>query len=205
MAEMRLLSLAVTYLLVQVQFTREEDIECFCSGVGTTCKEASTYWSTLRVPVRGENSGFALTDREQTPLEGVEKPVFRWDTYELSYRYQVGENGVYYWSLPEQFLGSKVGAYGGNLTVLQRAFFNGEPVQDSEVIMTGNGLKLHYGLASGKKVSGNPERNRIMLKEDGWFVLNSGVPVPATRQEFMDALSNIEVLRFDKLYKLKSL
>ena len=196
---MRLLLLTSSCLLfiLSSHLAKGQEIECFCSGVTSDCSEASMYWSTLRVPVRGDNSGFSLTDRDQSPLSDSITPVFKWDTYELGYRYNPGDSEVYYWVLPDEFLGSKVGAYGGNLTVLQKAVFRGDPVQDSEVIMTGNGLTLHYGLGGGTRVSGEPEKNKITLQEEGWFVLNSGVPVPATREEFMKVLSNIEVNHLD--------
>ena len=88
--------------------------------------------------------------------------------------------------------------------------------------MTGGegGLQLHYGLGAGPFSSGIEHRSRFTLKvgpasllscpasllsctpvtllspalkEDGWFVLNSGVPVPATKAQFMEVLSDIEV------------
>eukprot|EP00092_Neocalanus_flemingeri_P030526 GFUD01033144.1.p1 GENE.GFUD01033144.1~~GFUD01033144.1.p1 ORF type:complete len:1379 (+),score=380.56 GFUD01033144.1:81-4217(+) len=189
------LLLTSLYLLVLLHSQHAEgQMECFCSGVTSDCSEATLYWSTLRVQVRGEDSGFSLTDRDHSTLSEDIRPMFKWDTYELSYSYEPGDSAVYYWALPEQFLGSKLTAYGGNLTVFQRAVFSGEPVEDSEVIMTGNGLNLHYGLGGGPRTSGQEEKNKIMLKEDGWFVLNSGVPVPATKEEFIKVLSNIESL-----------
>ena len=186
---------------------------CFCSGVTSNCSEASLYWSTLRVPVRGEDSGFSITDRDPSTWLGRNKPFFKWDTYELSYRYKPGDRTVFYWSLPEEFLGSKLSAYGGNLTIMQRAVGRGEPVQDSQVIMRGNGLTVHYGNGGESQASGKEEMNQIMLKEDGWFVLDSGVPVPATREEFMKVLSNIEVTnnrlrevsKYKKRYNLETL
>ena len=152
------------------------------------------FWSTLRVPVRGEDSGFGLTDRDATTWLGDNKPVFQWGTYELTYKYNPGDTTVFYWSLPEEFLGSKLGAYGGNLTTIQRGVGKGDTVKDSTVIMSGNGVTLHYGLGSEEDSGENDENKRIMLKEDGWFVLKNGVPQPATREEFMKVLSNIKVI-----------
>ena len=153
------------------------------------------FWSTMRVPVRGDSSGFSLKNRDMTS-GARSRPVFKWDTYELGYRYSQGESEVYYWELPEEFLGNKLGAYGGNITVMQRAVFRGDAVDDSEVIMTGNGLTLHYSPEGGSRASRAsevPEKNQFMLTEKGWFVLNTGVPVPATRDQMLAVLSNIEV------------
>ena len=105
-------------------------------------------------------------------------------------------------------------AYGGNLTVFHRFLFSGASVEDSEVILKGGGLELHYGLGAGPFMSGREQKSKFTLKvcallslfkppnhmtslskEEGWFVLNSGTPVPATKAQFMSALSNIEVSR----------
>ena len=105
-------------------------------------------------------------------------------------------------------------AYGGNLTVFHRFLFSGASVEDSEVILKGGGLELHYGLGAGPFMSGREQKSKFTLKvcailylfkpsnhmtclskEEGWFVLNSGTPVPATKAQFMSALSDIEVSR----------
>ena len=105
-------------------------------------------------------------------------------------------------------------AYGGNLTVFHRFLFSGASVEDSEVIVKGGGLELHYGLGAGPFMSGREQKSKFTLKvctrlfffkppnhmtclskEEGWFVLNSGTPVPATKAQFMSALSDIEVSR----------
>ena len=64
--------------------------------------------------------------------------------------------------------------------------------------MKGAGLELHYGLGSGPVVSGQEERSQFTLTEQGWFVLNTGTPVPVTRSQFKQVLSNIEVIIRDK-------
>ena len=90
--------------------------------------------------------------------------------------------------------GNKLTAYGGNLTIFHRAEFSGEPVEDSEVIMRGrDGTILHYGLGAEARVSDRETRDSFMLTEAGWFVINSGSPVPATRRDFLAVLADIEV------------
>ena len=61
-------------------------------------------------------------------------------------------------------VGNKLAAYGGNLTVFHRALFNGPSVEDSEVILKGNGLELHYGLGAGPFTSGMEQRSKFTLK-----------------------------------------
>ena len=90
--------------------------------------------------------------------------------------------------------GNKLTTYGGNLTIFHRAEFSGDPLKDSEVIMRGrDGTVLHYGLGAEARLSDRETRDSFMLTEAGWFVINSGSPVPATRQEFLSVLADIEV------------
>ena len=202
---MVILNLKFPYIIILLNFVQHVQcqMECFCSGLTSNCSTASLYWSTLRVPVRGDDSGFSLTDRDPRTWLGKNIPVFNWDTYELNYKFKSGDAAVYYWALPDEFLGSKLSAYGGNLTVVQRAVGTGEQVHDSQVIMRGNGVTIHYGLGGGPRDSGSEEKNRVLLEEDGWFVLNSGVPVQATKEDFLYVLANIEVT--DKLTETKLL
>ena len=138
--------------------------------------------------MKGEDSGFSLTDRDPGTWLGKNKPIFNWDTYELEYKYNQGDSSVFYWALPKEFLGSKLGAYGGNLTVLHRGVGTGEPVKDSKVIIRGNGLTIHYGASDREE-----DNTRVMIKEDGWFIVKNGAQAPVKKEEFLKVLSNIEV------------
>ena len=55
-------------------------------------------------------------------------------------------------------------AYGGNLTVFHRFLFSGASVEDSELIMKGGGLELHYGLGAGPFMSGREQKSKFTLK-----------------------------------------
>lgn len=61
---------------------------------------------------------------------------------EVSFR--VASEKPLFWSLPEQFLGDKVTSYTGNLTVTQRFDGTGGVVDDSNVIVVGNGVSIHW-------------------------------------------------------------
>ena len=115
-------------------------LNCYCSGVTQECGEAVLYWSTLRMPIYDQNHGFRLTDKRQSLDKRTELELVN---SELRYRYSGRERMVYYWELPHQFLGNKITAYGGNMTVVQRFTVAGSraaPLSDSDVIMIGNGL-----------------------------------------------------------------
>jgi len=168
-------------------------LNCFCSGVTDECSEARLYWSTLRMPIYDENHGFSLTDKRQGLDKQNELTVL---DSELSYQYSPADRRVYYWALPYQFLGNKVGSYGGNMTVLQKFSTKsqqGIPLVDSDVLMIGTGASLHYKF-EGQRVPNTQERNKIPLYEQGWFSLRGGARNPARREDFLKVLSNIEAI-----------
>ena len=169
-------------------------LNCFCSGVTDECSEARLYWSTLRMPIYDENHGFALTDKRQTIDKQNELRIMP-ATSELSYQYSPSDKRVYYWALPYQFLGNKIGSYGGNMTVLQKFTTKsqqGIPLVDSDALMIGNGVSLHFKFDE-QRVPNVQERNKIPMYEQGWFSLRGGRS-PATREDFLKVLSNIEAL-----------
>ena len=62
---------------------------------------------------------------------------------ELTYTYSPRDRRVYFWQLPYQFLGNKLAAYGGNMTIVQTFTTSNSrmvPVADSDIIMIGNDL-----------------------------------------------------------------
>jgi len=176
---------------------RNEDgcLSCYCSGVTDECSDAKLFWSTLRIPIYDENHGFSLTDKRQGIDKQDELQILS-STSELSYKYSPEDRRVYYWALPYQFFGNKVSSYGGNMTVLQKFVTKSErgiPLMDSDVIMIGNGASLHYSF-EGERVPNEQEKNKVPIYENGWFSLMGGVRSPATREDFLKVLSNIETI-----------
>ena len=166
-------------------------LKCFCSGVTDQCTEASLYWSTLRIPIYDDRHGFGLTDKRQ----GVDKTSqLLLGSSELVYEYSPSDRRVYFWQLPDQFLGNKLAAYGGNMTVYQQFYTTsqtGIPLIDSDVIMIGNGLALHFTVP-GERIPGLEERHRVPVYEDGWAIRRGNQKIPATREDFLRVLSNID-------------
>ena len=92
------------------------------------------------MPIYDQNHGFRLTDKRQSLDKAAELEL---GSSELRYEYSGLERMAYYWELPHQFLGNKITAYGGNMTVVQSFTVTGAravPLSDSDVIMIGNGL-----------------------------------------------------------------
>ena len=168
-------------------------VECFCSGVTDQCTEASLYWSTLRMPIYDNNHGFSLTDKRQGLNKASELQLV---SSELQYVYSPSDRRTYYWQLPSQFLGNRLAAYGGNLTIFQQFSTRsqtGVPLIDSDVIMLGNGLSLHYNVG-GERIPDQEERLRVPVYEDGWVSMRGNVKIPATREDFLRVLSSIEAI-----------
>ena len=68
-------------------------------------------------------------------------------------------------------------------------------MEDSEVILRGkDGSLLHYGLGTAARVSARETRDSFMLTEVGWFLINTGRPVPASRSDFLAVLADIEAM-----------
>ena len=89
-------------------------------------------------------------------------------------------------------LGNKISSYGGNLTVRQGGEGRGRRIQESLAIIRGGGVSLHY-------LSDQPVRRDtitlISLTEQDWVSQEEeGVTRPATREEMLRVLSNIEVM-----------
>ena len=57
-----------------------------------------------------------------------------------------------------------------------------------------DGSLLHYGLGTAARVSARETRDSFMLTEVGWFLINTGRPVPASRSDFLAVLADIEAM-----------
>jgi len=82
------------------------------------------------------------------------------------------------------------------MTVLQKfstKSSQGIPLVDSDVLMMGNGASLHYKFEE-ERIPNVEERNKVPMYEQGWFSLRGGVRNPATREDFLKVLSNIETI-----------
>ena len=84
--------------------------------------------------------------------------------------------------------GDKLSSYGGNLTLDQDGEGRGERVKTSSAILTGNRMSLHY-----IRDLGATAETRISLAEKDWVRIENGAPVPATREDMLRVLSDIQV------------
>ncbi|KAL6119478.1 hspg2 [Pungitius sinensis] len=169
---------------------------CFCMGVTKQC--ASSTWN--RDQVRGGRSGqlFSISNRANTKT--VSEGISQRGSSEVVYRTSpFSPKDIYYWVLPESFLGDKVTAYGGELryTVLfqenQRSpAIDGQP----DVVLQGNGIVLeHY--AQTKPVPRVSNTVAVTFRESGW---RRSDRQPCTREHLLMALADVTVLMIRATY-----
>ncbi|XP_053776217.1 basement membrane-specific heparan sulfate proteoglycan core protein isoform X1 [Desmodus rotundus] len=110
--------------------------------------------------------------------------------FSLSYEgFSLLPESLYYWQLPQAFLGNKVAAYGGKLryTLSYTSGAQGSPLSDPDVQITGNNIML---VASQPALQG-PERKRyeIVFREEFWRRPDGQ---PATREHLLMALADLD-------------
>ena len=74
------------------------------------------------------------------------------------------------------------------MTLDQTGEGRGERVKSSSAILTGNRASLHY-----IRDLGPAGETRISLVEKDWVRIDNGAPVPATREDMLRVLSDIQV------------
>ncbi|KAK9500538.1 hypothetical protein O3M35_001785 [Rhynocoris fuscipes] len=85
-------------------------IYCFCMGITSQCESSNLYRDQIRTAFYSDVQNFKLISKDPN---STHTPYV--DTIERALTYNEFEPKVYYWSLPEPFLGNKITSYGGNL------------------------------------------------------------------------------------------
>lgn len=85
----------------------------------------------------GHSDGVTLTDVEQRPVS----EQFNYDTYGFLTNTET-DSQTRYWKLPQRFLGDKISAYGGELSVQLQFSGQGQVSQEPFIVLKGNGITL---------------------------------------------------------------
>ncbi|XP_060073482.1 basement membrane-specific heparan sulfate proteoglycan core protein-like [Ylistrum balloti] len=169
-------------------------ISCFCMGITDTC--TSTSWNRAQVGASftRDSLGFSLTDISRKPELTVSNGfTIDRNVRELIYRsFSRLPDTVYYWSLPQRFLGDKLVSYGGSLrfVVMYR------PGQDSTgtpgplVEISGNDIVLVHRPETMPSPN-KPESYSIKFYESSWTRLDGQ---PATREFLMMVLADLDAI-----------
>ncbi|TSL61242.1 Basement membrane-specific heparan sulfate proteoglycan core protein [Bagarius yarrelli] len=181
-------------------------LPCFCAGITKNCHNTKRYRSQISLRFteeenfKGVNVSFPSRPGTPPPLSStqmiVNPEVEEFQLVDLSRRFLDLES---YWTLPRQFLGSKVDSYGGYLRFqvsyqLQRD--SSEPVDKPDVVLRGNGNRLVY--RRGSPTNPNVKNQReIKFTEENWHH-SSGQPV--SRTDLLMTLANLESISIRTIY-----
>ncbi|XP_045065410.1 basement membrane-specific heparan sulfate proteoglycan core protein-like isoform X5 [Coregonus clupeaformis] len=180
-------------------------ISCFCFGITKNCGNTGRYRNQINLRFTDEDDfkGVNVTypSRPGTPplsstqlLINPEEEEFQ--LVDLSRRFLILDS---FWTLPRQFLGNKIGSYGGSLKYKVRytlARGETEPEEKPDVVLTGNGQRLVYR-------RGNPTPSRevnqkeIKFSEENWQH-SSGRQV--SREDLMMTLASLESISIRTVY-----
>ncbi|XP_034337833.2 basement membrane-specific heparan sulfate proteoglycan core protein isoform X5 [Magallana gigas] len=177
-------------------------VDCFCFGHTTQCFSSDLQIS--KIDLVGEmkmvnvNTSLSIDERYVEYLPSGDYGGF----------YQVGDGlrlvppGIYYWSLPGEFLGDRLTSYGGILRYdiyysLGREL--SRILDQSDVIMRGNGITL-YHRSSTIAVADGRTRFEVPLLPNAWtkgdMPRRGDTPVfeYASREDLMMVLENVDYI-----------
>ncbi|XP_022668849.1 basement membrane-specific heparan sulfate proteoglycan core protein-like isoform X5 [Varroa destructor] len=172
---------------------------CFCFEVTEKCTSSTFYRAEIFMALADLDDPFQhhfqLTDRLQMQqiTEGI---VVNPSLNSVSFA-SFSSQETLFWSLPEQFLGNKLASYGGYLSFSQHytAETEGEPFNDADIQITGNGMTLFYILHPPPSPA-EQRSYRVPLRELDWrhFDPETSLSSEASRHDLLRVLANIEVL-----------
>ena len=162
------------------------------------CSDARLYWSTMRL--NAHNREYSLADNQGEEIRR-NQVTFDEVTQEDVYRLTSEDRGsVLYWKLPVEVSGNRIGAFGGNLTIIQRYTSEGGTTRPSSrsdpalIIRSTGGKSLIYPEMSGLVRQSRVEiRNKFTFLPGTWMVQQRGRETPATREDILSVLADVEV------------
>ncbi|KPP76122.1 basement membrane-specific heparan sulfate proteoglycan core protein-like, partial [Scleropages formosus] len=180
-------------------------VPCFCFGITKNCQSTGRFRNQIRLRFTDEDDfkgvNVSFPSRPASPplsstqlLINPEEEEFQ--LVDLSRRFLALDS---FWRLPRQFLGNKVDSYGGYLKFKVRytlARGETEPVDNPDVILTGNGQRLIYR-RTNPATARNINQREVKFTEENWQH-SSGRPV--TREDLMMTLANLESINLRTIY-----
>ncbi|XP_042860326.1 basement membrane-specific heparan sulfate proteoglycan core protein-like isoform X47 [Penaeus japonicus] len=175
-------------------------IDCFCMGITKTCTSSNWYRQQESVSFTNDRQGFELVDKFQEVVisndiyvdSGKQEIVFS----EFS---RLGQE-VYYWDLPQRFLGDKLSSYSGNLTYSLRYVPapGGQSSANSAaaVEIFGNDITLRH-FTNGQLSRSLQATVTVPLYEDYWERQDGQ---KANREHFLMVLADLEYIHIKATY-----
>ncbi|XP_047486485.1 basement membrane-specific heparan sulfate proteoglycan core protein-like isoform X25 [Penaeus chinensis] len=180
--------------------TRFGCIDCFCMGITKACTSSNWYRQQESVSFTNDRQGFELVDKFQEVVisndiyvdSGQQEIVFS----EFS---RLGQE-VYYWNLPQRFLGDKLSSYGGNLTYSLRYVPapGGQSSANSAaaVEIYGNDITLRH-FTNGQLSRSLQATVTVPLYEEEWERQDGQ---KANREHFLMVLADLEYIHIKATY-----
>ncbi|KAK9294716.1 hypothetical protein QLX08_010779 [Tetragonisca angustula] len=178
--------------------TVDECISCFCFGVATQCHSANLFTYHIPPPfdrhsvvsVRTEPSFEILNDVQLQVVRGIDRDgVQLYEPNTLSFTSRA-EESVAYFEMPEIYHRNQLKSYGGYLKYRLRYNGTGIPNTAPSVILTGNNYRLVH---EGRQViPGYDNEETIRFFQDEWYRQQGSTKIPATREDIMMALENVD-------------
>ncbi|CAL1546871.1 unnamed protein product [Lymnaea stagnalis] len=169
-------------------------IACFCMGVTQICE--STAWNRAAVSLAFSQSPAEVTLTDLTQIQRIDEGLLvDRQSRELIYRgFNNLESKQWYWSLPQQFLGNKVTAYGGNLrfTLRHRTGRDSSPLntRDPLIEIGGNDLTLVYRPRTPVQ-EGRQQSFSVPFIETEWYRADG---LRTTREHLLMALADLDYI-----------
>lgn len=185
----------------------DECISCFCFGVATECHSANLFTYQIPPPFDRYN---VLTVKYQpdiriqtewkhiSSLEGIGRDGIQlYQSHVLPSEFS-NEKELPYFALPESYHGNQLKSYGGYLKYKVRFNGTGLPTSAPSVILSGNNYRLLYRGRQLRPNYDNEETVRFFQGE--WYKIQGWSEVPATREDIMMTLANIDNILIKYVY-----
>ncbi|KAK6966048.1 basement membrane-specific heparan sulfate proteoglycan core protein, partial [Biomphalaria glabrata] len=167
-------------------------IPCFCMGVTQICQ--SSTWNRVPITLSFSQTSSDVTLTDVTQSEKIEEgfSIERQSRELVFTEFENYNNKILFWSLPQQFLGNKVTAYGGNLrfTLRYKAGRDNTPVSlvESLVTIRGSEIDLEYKV-NAEVEEGRPVSFVVPMIENKWYKIDGNL---VSRENFLMALANLQ-------------
>ncbi|XP_035741557.1 basement membrane-specific heparan sulfate proteoglycan core protein-like isoform X31 [Vespa mandarinia] len=179
-------------------------ISCFCMGITNKCVSSNWYRNEIHVSFTNSLRGFTLTE-SKTPDAPPITDGIRLDMInrEIVYNdfHNRGNNDVYYWQLPNIFLGDQITSYGGNLkyTVRYVPSPGGQSSRNNAAdveLISANDIKLLY--YSRESPEPNSQQSFVVpLLEQYWQRADG---TTADREHLLMALADVRAIKIKATY-----
>ncbi|XP_076378249.1 terribly reduced optic lobes isoform X5 [Megalopta genalis] len=178
-------------------------VSCFCMGITNKCVSSNWYRSDIQISFTNSIRNFSLVELKSPDVSITD--AIRLNTGrsgEIIYRFRnSGNNDVYYWQLPNIFLGDQITSYGGNLkyTVRYVPAPGGQSSRNNAAdveLISANDINLLYFSREFPEAD-TPHTFTVPLLEQYWQRTDG---TEADREHLLMALADVRAIRFKATY-----